>query len=696
MKILLFLITFFIFDRCLTTPILISNSTTSYKNDIDINISNCILKSSSKISLILCDSFFILIRNSQLEKFNIQLKKYVIYEKIVFFDLFSNYALVSTITGYFLFSLDEKSLLRFLYIRNIERNYSRLKGLEVDSIVYLIGFFEIGDNIYFDTYLLNLDYNYYRTGMATFSKSELKISDISDINFFYNNFHNELEIFMHSLEKITILKSNKAEFYFKFSKEIYFEENFEKIQNNEILLFNKNGELKIYYYRQYYNDFILVCKYRDEFTSKHYYLQFLFQDATNRMNMNQIGVFFPDEKSFKLISILNSNTSAYTYPICEFSENTFNLPDINSSIAFAEISDNFNVIMTIQRSYFVSFPLCIESSIQPSFQTFCPRFSSQTLNQCEVNKIYFYDRCLDEFLVQKMQSLCSDFSDCYNCSQVTSCEWYAEKNICEKSNNSNYIPYFLKKCPLLPICVFHYTKNISGIIIFDQDMSILEQNSFCNWVIIASYGNIHFEMVIMIEEGFIKKEDENKVELLVSFYNSNTQLEKKEFRKIPIPLSSPNEYKISETFGNVFEIYLTFYSKIFIDPTKFKIIYISTEKKSFGKMFFLTSLFFIICVGLIMYAIIGYKLYKNRPLSPGTRFSSLIDTRGLIKHSFEVEMMPYQQSNCPICLENLNENKMIVETVCKHVFHERCFKIWNKSVERGELKCPICRTSLYI
>lgn len=695
MKLLVFSLIFFIFDRSFSNPIFIENNQSFYKKELGINVSDCMLKTSSKISLILCDSFFILIRNSQIEKNNIQLKKYVISERIVFFDIFSNYALVSTRTAYFYFFLNENNLLQFFFIQSIERNYTKLKGLEVGGILYLIGFFEKEDNLYFDTYFLNIDHNYFRRELKTFSKTELKISDVRDINIFYNNFQNELEVFLHSVDKIIILKSQKYEFYFKYFKEIYLEEKCEGKQNNEILIFKKNGELIIYYYHQFYNNFILLCKYSTGLWFDNYYFHFLFHDATNLMNMNQIGIFFPNEKIIKLLSILNSNTSPYIYPICKLSDKEFPLPEIYPSIAFVEISLYFSAILMIEHSYFLSFPLCIESTIQLFFQSLCPRFSNQALNQCKINEIFFYDKCVDGGFVANLQWLCSDFSDCFNCSQVTSCEWNTRKNICEKKNNSFHIPYFLKKCPLLPICNFQSTNNGSGIITFNKNIGIFEQNSFCNWVIITSKEKTNFNLSIMIKEGFITKEYETKVEMLISFYNSKDPISKKEFKKLTILFSSSNEHEIFETDSNVFEIFLTFYSKILIDPTKFKIIYNSNEKKSD-----LNEIYFIICIFIssllifIVFSILISMLIKNGYFSSRTSFS--LERPLLIKYSFEAEMVPYQQSHCPICLENLNENKKIVETLCKHIFHENCFQIWNRSVERDKLKCPICRTYLFI
>jgi hypothetical protein len=45
--------------------------------------------------------------------------------------------------------------------------------------------------------------------------------------------------------------------------------------------------------------------------------------------------------------------------------------------------------------------------------------------------------------------------------------------------------------------------------------------------------------------------------------------------------------------------------------------------------------------------------------------------------------------NCPVCLSD-NLDEIIVETVCKHTFHEKCIKTW----ARNNSSCPICRENL--
>lgn len=43
---------------------------------------------------------------------------------------------------------------------------------------------------------------------------------------------------------------------------------------------------------------------------------------------------------------------------------------------------------------------------------------------------------------------------------------------------------------------------------------------------------------------------------------------------------------------------------------------------------------------------------------------------------------------CSICLESMENN--LVQTVCKHIFHEKCLTEWNKR----NIMCPLCRHDL--
>jgi len=48
---------------------------------------------------------------------------------------------------------------------------------------------------------------------------------------------------------------------------------------------------------------------------------------------------------------------------------------------------------------------------------------------------------------------------------------------------------------------------------------------------------------------------------------------------------------------------------------------------------------------------------------------------------------------CPICLENINENNIICYTPCHHIYHFNCFK--NYMMFTKDKNCPLCKFDLF-
>ena len=48
---------------------------------------------------------------------------------------------------------------------------------------------------------------------------------------------------------------------------------------------------------------------------------------------------------------------------------------------------------------------------------------------------------------------------------------------------------------------------------------------------------------------------------------------------------------------------------------------------------------------------------------------------------------------CPICLENINENNIICYTPCQHIYHFTCFK--NYMIFTKDSHCPLCKYDLF-
>ena len=52
-----------------------------------------------------------------------------------------------------------------------------------------------------------------------------------------------------------------------------------------------------------------------------------------------------------------------------------------------------------------------------------------------------------------------------------------------------------------------------------------------------------------------------------------------------------------------------------------------------------------------------------------------------------------EEKSCSICLsEYEDEDKIVINLKCKHIFHKECLKSWGKMSN----KCPICRTEMAV
>ena len=52
-----------------------------------------------------------------------------------------------------------------------------------------------------------------------------------------------------------------------------------------------------------------------------------------------------------------------------------------------------------------------------------------------------------------------------------------------------------------------------------------------------------------------------------------------------------------------------------------------------------------------------------------------------------IAVRPCTDYTCPICLDNLNKSKFVLQLPCKHQFHFSCFRKW----EKKSSTCPVCR-----
>ena len=59
-------------------------------------------------------------------------------------------------------------------------------------------------------------------------------------------------------------------------------------------------------------------------------------------------------------------------------------------------------------------------------------------------------------------------------------------------------------------------------------------------------------------------------------------------------------------------------------------------------------------------------------------------------HTYTNKDENYNQHICIICYEEFNNNSIIYELVCKHIYHKKCILNWSRYNDI----CPICKKDL--
>ena len=102
---------------------------------------------------------------------------------------------------------------------------------------------------------------------------------------------------------------------------------------------------------------------------------------------------------------------------------------------------------------------------------------------------------------------------------------------------------------------------------------------------------------------------------------------------------------------------------------------------------------------------LNIKSFLETEIEKGERIQELYKQNIKYFFTFEKKYMDYifqnlkhnskdsdSDSDCPICLEKICNNKDIIVTNCNHCFHKRCLFNHMLNVEN----CPICRTMIFV
>ena len=103
---------------------------------------------------------------------------------------------------------------------------------------------------------------------------------------------------------------------------------------------------------------------------------------------------------------------------------------------------------------------------------------------------------------------------------------------------------------------------------------------------------------------------------------------------------------------------------------------------------------------------VNIKSFLETEIEKGERIQELYLKNKKYFNIFETKYMDYifqnlkhnstsldsKDSDCPICLEKICNNKDIIITNCKHCFHKRCLFKHLLNIDN----CPICRTMIFV
>ena len=103
---------------------------------------------------------------------------------------------------------------------------------------------------------------------------------------------------------------------------------------------------------------------------------------------------------------------------------------------------------------------------------------------------------------------------------------------------------------------------------------------------------------------------------------------------------------------------------------------------------------------------LNIKSFLETEIEKGERIQELYLKNKKYFNIFETKYMDYifqnlnskdskdseSDSDCPICLEKICNNKDIIITNCKHCFHKRCLFKHLLNIDN----CPICRTMIFV
>lgn len=240
-----------------------------------INISNCLMKSSSVITLFQCQEYSFLMNNEEIIKPSYEIELYFIDDEIIFSEVSFDYALfISNGNHFYLFSQKKYKLAYFsfsaqhLYKKTIESvSFMKYFNFVVIAVRYRE---EIEEDQTLHLIILDpKNYELYRQSKILL-KDQNKTPSNSKIQLRLNKITGNIEIVTISIRNtVLVYYSEKFELNLKFRKEFFFENNtnLEEIifsHNSDMIAFLnvKNGYREILVYRNdnFHDKISLVCE----------------------------------------------------------------------------------------------------------------------------------------------------------------------------------------------------------------------------------------------------------------------------------------------------------------------------------------------------------------------------------------------------------------------------------------------------
>jgi len=324
---------------------------------------------------------------------------------------------------------------------------------------------------------------------------------------------------------------------------------------------------------------------------------------------------------------------------------------------------------------------------------------------------------------------CEQLKDCYNCSLSLHCTW--KNATCQSfapvsghTSKSQFITDFIEpglSCkekavcgPALPFSDMGGTIELGG--------DFIGKNQVCAWEITVPEGKFRDILVSVNATGLNAKRADNPNIIFVTCCMLYKSTRRCQIQAFPIKNNARN---ITCAGGNF--AYLIYWNRKSSEGAldSFRINYNISTSSAFGDWTELIESFiervFKWFVSFLVFLSIFSALTRLQARRIRRRFlvelqemgnfdelnqseqdhepiniqEVLENDRLVSRVSYHENILnEYQQSECPICLEEFKIKESLVRLNCKHLFHIKCFEDWAAAANNNHIKCPVCNNVL--